>query len=525
MSQQLSLLDLGSDIIESEVIPHLSPEDIQSLKLTSKSLNELVARSSVVWHELYKKTFGTKPTAFSLNKWPDLYSLRAKGKLYTWGAMSSGRLGLSSQDVPANNIDRQGFSAGVVKPTQVPGIDDVLADVSAGGFSFQILTGKGEIYSTGSYHAGHSSGPGPNESDHNEFQEQMRLQEQIFITPIRRGGRVINPLVGMPLGNPRRVPISEPQPMPGAFPSSPYQIPEQVEVENKSKIENRFLKRETSGNLDDTKFVSVSSGRSHFIALDTSGNLWSWDGGEYGVKIRFEDKNGINLIQNGHVVLKAAAGWSSSVAYIYNYGLVYWKQRDPLKKDDTDARAHHRLIPKTGDIKGSERVVDFFAGDEFIIYVTAEGKVYRNDMIGEESILLEKFHNHLKLNANSLAPKFTSLSGNFNHFAVFSNEDIVLIGSKNSDEPEIIEELQHKECISLAVGDYHFLALLKDGTVLSWGLESNSCGCLGLGKEEPNFIWENNSRRVRKPTKIDVEGKVVAIAAAGWQSSAIISDV
>lgn len=519
----LTFLDLGPDIIESDIIPYLAPPDIRSLKLVSKSLYYLVDQSSFVWHELFKKTFGTKPTPFSMNKWPELYSIRAKGRFYSWGAMGGGRLGLSSKDVAPENLDRQGFTSGVSKPTRVPGIDEVLADVSAGGFSFQILTAHGEIYSSGSYHAGHQTGPGPDNSDYNEFQQQMRHQEAVLFNPINMSQR-LRPVLPIRLGGARHRPLGrpDPRPMPGAFPSSPYQIPEENIPEYKSKVENKFLVRERA--QTETEFVSVSSGRAHFIAMDNSGHVWTWDRGDYGVKARFVGPDGCDLKSQGKFVLKALAGWNSSVAYIYNYGLAYWKKRDPLKKDDTEATVHHLLVPNTGAINGPEKVVDFVACEDFIIYVTSEGKIYRNDMIGEESFLLTKFQDYLKLNGKSLAPRFVRVSGSFRNFAAFSNEDLVLIGSKNSDEPEIVDELQKKNCVSIAVGDYHFLALLRDGTALSWGLESNHCGCLGLGKQIDGSLIEGGSKRVRSPTKIEVEGKIVAIAAAGWQSGAIISD-
>lgn len=517
----LTFLDLGADIIESDIVPLLAPSDIKSLKLVSKSLYQLVEQSSFVWHELFKKTFGTTPTPFSMNKWPELYSIRAKGRFYSWGAMTGGRLGLSSKDVPDDNLERQGFSVGVCKPTRVPGIDEILADVSAGGFSFQILTAGGDIYSTGSYHAAHQTGPGPDEADYNEFQNQIRHQESVLFNPINMSQR-LNPLMPIRIGGARPINRGPATPMPGSFPSAPYQIKEQAQ-ESKAKVENKFFVKERA--QFDHKFVSVSSGRAHFIAMDNFGNVWSWDRGDYGVKIRFNDPEGNNLISKGKFVLKALAGWDSSVVYIYNHGLVYWKKRDSLKKDELEAAAHHRLIPNTGDITGSGKVVDFMAGEGFIIYVTAEGKIYRNDMIGEESFLLSKFQDYLKLNGKSLAPKFNRLSGSFRSFAAFSNEDLVLLGSKTSDEPVIVDELQKRDCVSIAVGDYHFLALLRDGTVLSWGLESNFCGCLGLGKEPEGATREGSSRRVRAPTQLDVGGgKVVAIAAAGWQSSAIISD-
>lgn len=44
-----------------------------------------------------------------------------------------------------------------------------------------------------------------------------------------------------------------------------------------------------------------------------------------------------------------------------------------------------------------------------------------------------------------------------------------------------IPALQNSGVIALAFGDWHFQALHSDGTVSSYGRESEGCGCLGLG--------------------------------------------
>lgn len=324
----------------------------------------------------------------------------------------------------------------------------------------------------------------------------------------RLGGTVLNPTI-MPV------------PMPD-LPTSPFEPPN---VENEGREMNRFIHKEFCLESPDAKFVSVSSGRCHFVALDNAGNIWSWDDPRtaHGVNIQFIGPDGKNLISEGHKVLQCIAGWDSSVAYLYNYGLVYWRKRTALGENDHFALAHHQLVPGTGEVNGNNKVVDFIVGDGFLVYLTADGGLYRNDMIGEVSFPLIKFQGYLKKNAQSLQPKFTRLSGNFSTFACFTNEDIVLIGSRDIDEPQIIEELQHRGCISIAVGDYHFLALCEDGSLYTWGLESQTCGCLGLGLDPEGSIREGNGTRIRKPTLIPTEGKVIAISAAGWQSSAIIT--
>jgi SCF-associated factor 1 len=435
--------------------------------------------------------------------------------------MVGGRLGLNSRDVPQENLVRRGFQTGVAKPTKVPHLDFILADVTTGGFSCQILTSHGEIYSLGNWHCGHK-GPGPDDADFKRLRSQHHDSTRAGILPppddaIRSGRVHFPPFVPGRLGGRVLNPTVLPFPLPNS-PASPVQPPHEDETTNK------FLNREFTTDPH-TKFVSVSSGRCHFVAMDNSGQIWSWDDPRtgHGVNIQFFEQ-GSNLISQGHKVLRCLAGWNSSVAYLYQYGLIYWSKRSSMKEGDSFSVAQYHVVPETSDINGNKKILDFVVGDGFLVYLTLDGKLYRNDMIGAESYPLDKFDQHLRTNAESLQPKFTRLSGNFSTFACFTNEDLVLIGDKSNDEPIIIDELQHKECISIAVGDYHFLALCRDGSLYSWGLESRSCGCLGLGGSPVGSEMENGSTRVRKPTLVPTQGKVIAISAAGWQSSAIITD-
>ena len=91
--------------------------------------------------------------------------------------------------------------------------------------------------------------------------------------------------------------------------------------------------------------------------------------------------------------------------------------------------------------------------------------------------------------------RFTKVTGCFNDFSVFTNHDQVLLGNLHHLEyhdngndqgmkPIIIDELQGKNIKRIEIGDYHYLALTADGTLLSWGTESRFCGCLGLGSKQ-----------------------------------------
>ena len=93
------------------------------------------------------------------------------------------------------------------------------------------------------------------------------------------------------------------------------------------------------------------------------------------------------------------------------------------------------------------------------------------------------------------------IQGSFRNFAVFSKDGAVLLGNTTLLEafidashainppttdslphPISPRALQNASVISLAFGDYHYHALHTDGTISSYGHESQRCGSLGLGK-------------------------------------------
>lgn len=124
---------------------------------------------------------------------------------------------------------------------------------------------------------------------------------------------------------------------------------------------------------------------------------------------------------------------------------------------------------------------------------------------------------------------------------VFTNHDQVLLGDlkhllypddqNEGERPIIIPQLQGKNIKSIEMGDYHYLALTEDGSLLTWGLEPRGCGCLGLGykftvrDEHPLDIrLEGTDLIVLNPltTKSPpYKGKWVAITASGWHSGGI----
>jgi len=151
-----------------------------------------------------------------------------------------------------------------------------------------------------------------------------------------------------------------------------------------------------------------------------------------------------------------------------------------------------------------------------------------------------------------LNSKFSHLqvTGNFKTFIAYSTglSSLVLMGKHDATAesvPNIKPELQNRNVISIAVGDWHSVALTADGQVYTWG--EFSSGALGLGDPanlEPGAPGgyapaTNNGRRRGRPAKVETPTKVrfdygtqgprdrfaFAIAAGGWHTGALAMDL
>ncbi|EJS44715.1 YBR280C [Saccharomyces arboricola H-6] len=625
-----SEVGLPPDIIQA-TLPFLTTDDIKNLSQTNKYYNTLLDfdHSKTLWHELFHKAFGTLRTndepfqcrnstefktctetilreAYPDLSWQDLFQLRAyDAKLYTWGRLKHGRLGYtisSNNDLEDTSLNGPGprFKYGVNTPTEVPWFnsrtnsrsgnfsssedplsaikqdgDEIIAQVSSGGFSFQILTESGNLYSTGSTFSGGHKGPGPSGSQHdyNPFREMIHNMERSYprISSRSNGstmnttgtfaGRRMSGSHPSTVNEPRQVqPTSTqsntadrgqaPTPSPGSnhsgvprttMPSTgPHDnIYSEIEMlersANKAVPGNNHIRRVFARNsfplysgsddlletFNDIQYVAVSSGRSHFLAMDTENNIYSWDSAEsdQGVKIEFADFP--SRVTNP--ILKIASGWNFNCCYIYKVGLVAWSEREAVEKGKSFANAKYKVIPNTNDINGDSRVIDFAClQDNCVFYINNEGNK------------LWKYHNGLN-NAIDLdiVGKLCKINVCFASLVLFTDTHCYTLKITNGDvDKESLTELDIDEkVISVASGDYHTVALTESGHLYSWGVESQDCGCLGLGPSEKvvNELhignWEGQRNiRVARPTKIELPEDYicVSVTAGGWQTGALI---
>jgi SCF-associated factor 1 len=211
-------------------------------------------------------------------------------------------------------------------------------------------------------------------------------------------------------------------------------------------------------------------------------------------------------------------GWAGSSAFIHEIGIVFW-ERLPESSDEPENTdgwlvscmtvpgtafkrslkknwAEDSIAARTGE------VLNYVILDHHIVFITDLNKVYvypaRMDVPDElEPVELFTF--------TQTSPDFRlqDIQGSFRNFGVFSQNGAVLLGdsilldafmrtaeasssapssvAETQLQPKIIPALQNASVISLAFGDWHFHALHADGTISSYGVESQACGALGLG--------------------------------------------
>lgn len=525
-----TILDLGEDILASNVCLFLTSEEIFKLSLTCKLIHGYL-NSNDAFHRMFISKFG-KLTPLNLKdyNWRNLFHLRASRRLnfYTWGSAEQGRLGYHMRDVPQSH--KAPFMFGVNTPTKLGNFDNfTIEHISSGGYSFQVLA-DGNLYCVGAkYNDGRVNlvPPGPTESDYSPPVEAS-LSFPLLLPFLRRSGA--NQVRPIQRRSPDRSNLRLP-PEEQSFPAGIHRN----EVE-----ETQFVTRlKTSPHeVTQKRLVQVSGGRLHILALDCDGKVYTWDAGnsdwQTAVILEFPGIWGR--------VTRVFAGWNSSCCLVQGVGLVYWTTRECVTREDYEAGSNKcdaifRVVPNL------EFVKDFIALSDCLLYITSDGELYSYSVnsrresaegaVDVEPVPLEGFNKWLtKHNAkNRIESMFSKLTGCYRSFTVFTDHELVLLGGYGDWQnlkPQIIPELQDSGVIQVVTGDYHYLALTDCGDLLSWGLESQGRGCLGLGdllnSSDPDVHHEGRDIRVTKPRNVPkptTGGKWLAATAGGWHSGAL----
>ena len=407
-------------------------------------------------------------------RWQKLYRrLVTQTHTYTWGNNANGSLGHSFE------LDSNNPGTGVRRPRGIKAfnvsipreMDDasklgVLADLQCGGWSTTVLTSQGILCSVGS------------------------LQQSVTSQPAFRD---------------LRFPPGYPNPRERYDPATAIQ--------------------------------QFSAGRAHVLGLSDSGRIWFWNHVDWtGSQIKFL---GIDILE-GEIyqrpgigrVKKIVAGWTKSSALIEGTGIVIWDAHEPnlrargsgeqeedtwlvLKADIVPGTSYERpRKPSSGGASTQARdpinpedfgeVVDYIMMEEYTVFLTHAGRVFASKGSWTPDSREMSFPVEIPVPDNIIV---TALHGNFRSFALILANDDVLIATPDLGylsalidaykSPHLVGDphrpsvpslkrypcLQKRGVVTLAFGDWHWHALLRDGSILSGGTESQSCGSFGLGGE------------------------------------------
>lgn len=266
-----------------------------------------------------------------------------------------------------------------------------------------------------------------------------------------------------------------------------------------------------------------SAGRSHILGLSDNGKIWSWyNAKKAALQVKFAHVNtreqttagasAYSASAFGHV-RQVVAGWSRSSAYVHGVGIVVW---DVVERESNDGEMDTMLVlenaevPKTGyrRPKGQERetedqsalgeevgmVTNYIILEHFILFATDIGKIFCG-LFGDKNRVEDVLELRDLRSANDTA---VDVQGSFRRFAVFKNGEVITAdqhylhqcwGTRGTNATfgglHKIPALQHNDVISVAFGDYHYLALHSNGKITSYGKELSACGALGLGESGP----------------------------------------
>lgn len=586
-NQKRPLEYLGHDVLVNGVFPFLDEKEIKTLAKVSPRL-KTYTQNPGVWHDLYFKTYGTHPLPFNIYNWPNAYRWRSEAQLYAWGETSNGRLGYELDDPtlpedfksPANERHKRG----VCRPFPVKALSHIsIVDVVMEGSWSAVLSSDGEIYANGRLHPSIqmemlTSG---------EYAERL---EDIFLSSNDQDYSK-SPNTRHTTTSPKQLGDQENQNDDESIDIDYYyRITQNTSAKAKKLkvVSGEPIKFIALGSGGKTHLLALDDNHNiwawdkFFDEIGTKLELEFDDSSFDIVKSKFQNQEEpayntfiYNISNRNLKILKLASGSHYCAALLEGIGLVVWYGIESLQQLPVTRRevrdwgklgktttVHPVLVPNTefgSDM--TQEVVDFHAGFKFLIYVTREGKLYRISTDSRESILtvpreeLSEFYSKLEeviaskpkspddrfmaesqYNNNNEKPKFIKVKGGLYNFAAISNTDNVICSKMvtngvyitNSLIPEAPEELQNSGCVSIAGGNFHFLALLKGGVMLSWGCELMGSGLLGHGRFKDGLsslgaTESSGNFFLAKPCKVDTPGKVLVIAAGGSQSAAIIT--
>lgn len=501
-----ALTALPLDVLNC-IVPYLDAQSFLALCRTCQAFyNPTFRLDAAYWKGATKLTFRVADRLVAQsdgNLWQKLYRrLLHDTRVFTWGNNSRGSLGQEDPDEDDTQAPRHAPPRGMlrgrgpilrrgprpvirqIQQSPYPGEMfkskelGIVADLQCGGWSTTILTSKGILYSVGTL-------------DGQRFGQDH--------------ARVLTPL-NFPPGFPQPIDRYDPCTAIKQFSSGRSHV---LGLSDSGKIWSWHSINEPAWSItfaerDISEESTGQGGHSHLHRQQT-----------------VSSKNGS--------VRKVVAGWSVSSAYINGAGIVLWAtaNRKHYGSDvgkDTLVIQHSVPVPRTNYIRPARsardpdepthelgqtvgEVINYVVLDHFVVFVTDLGKFFAAKMswdpqtpTGQVDDIVELVDLQANPGTSGRVGGPFDIQGSFQSFAAFRNDGEVITGmqdyletcwdlrlsSPNPENPTAsglkrIPALQNSGVISVAFGDYHYHALHLNGTITSYGTESQGCGSLGLG--------------------------------------------
>jgi alpha-tubulin suppressor-like RCC1 family protein len=269
---------------------------------------------------------------------------------------------------------------------------------------------------------------------------------------------------------------------------------------------------------------ALGSGRSHTIALQDDGSVWTWGGNIYG-------QLGNGTTQDRHFpqqvllldnqVMEVNAGENFSIALKSDGTLWTWGANQSGQLGD--GSTSNRWSPvNVNHISGVDMVE---AGQAHVLAVTTHGSVLswgKNDF-GQLGLPISITKQTVPAPISGFLTPVNEVAAGASHSIALQTDGTVWTWGNNiygqsgngyTNQFSMIAQVPGlTDVTKVAAGDYFNLALKADGTVWGWG--KNSSGQLGTGSTDDR----------RTPTlAVGLTKRVINIAAGGNHSLAVLSD-
>lgn len=237
---------------------------------------------------------------------------------------------------------------------------------------------------------------------------------------------------------------------------------------------------------EETHFISLANGNHHSLALDSHGKVWSWGRnyyGELGLSGFFlEPTQNIPVQANALPLAKSVYCGPEYSIILSEKGIPYIfgkNQLTPTSSSFFQTKPMPTIVPNLPPIIHVSSDLDtLFTSQDGSVFILKKGQTIPKKITGLKNIIMTAVgdRHYLALDRNGTVWVWGS-----NAYGIFGNNK-----PSNQYLNKAIQIPRLKSIKMIASGSTHALALTRDGKVLTWGL--NHYGQLGNNTTNHNYV-------------------------------------